>query len=445
MKTTFIYLLLFGFVLFSCKKKTVSNELDLGDVNATSYVAIGTNATAGYADDALHYDAQINSYANILAIQFSSSQVANFNQPLLSQSLLGINLNNDSQLILGYKTDCNGEESLSPVRKATSGAVSELSSVYASDGPFDNLGVPDVSILDVNTVGYGNFFAGVGNFNPYYRRITSNEVNGSILGDALAQNPTFYSVMLGDADIMAYATSGGTANPIPPSNGIAGVGFDGSLDEIISSMSGTGANGVIALIPDVTLYPYFTTIPYDGLNLTVENAETMNNVFNPLGITFVVGDNPFTIEDASEPFGVRKMVEGELVLLGIPLDSVKCSGMGSINPIPDEYVLTLSEIDEIQMKIAEYNAVILQIVQTYSLALARSDELIYDLGAGTVYNGISMSTEFVTGGAFSLDGRNLNPIGQAMLANKFIAAINARFNAQIPFADVTKYHGIIFP
>jgi len=56
-----------------------------------------------------------------------------------------------------------------------------------------------------------------------------------------------------------------------------------------------------------------------------------------------------------------------------------------------------------------------------------------------------MDAEFVTGGFYSLDGRNLNPIGQALLANEFIKAINDKYNSKIPWADVTKYHGVIFP
>ncbi|MEX1003583.1 MAG: hypothetical protein WDZ35_15800 [Crocinitomicaceae bacterium] len=443
MKTTFTYLLLIGIVLVSCKKET---PLDVGDVDARRYVAIGTNATAGFADDALHYDAQVNSYANILAKQLSSDESVDFNQPLLDESLPGINLDNNSEFILGYKTDCKDTTSLSPVRKASQGNLSAFNQNTYASAPFDNLGVPGVSILDINTVGYGNSSAGAGNYNPYYSRMTSSEVNGSILGDAIARNPTFYSVMLGDADIMTYATSGGTSGSMPSASGAANVGFDGTLDEILAAMSGTGANGVIATIPDVLLYPYFNTIPYDGLTLDADKAETMNNVFNPIGMTFEEGDNPFTIEcDCNLPYKVRKMVEGELILLSIPLDSVKCNGMGSINPIPDRYVLTLSEIDEIQTKIDEYNAVILQLAQTYNLAIAQADDLINELKSGILYNGITMSTNFITGGAFSLDGRNLNPIGQALLANKFIEAINEHFNAQIPYADVTKYHGILFP
>lgn len=444
MKTHFIYLLLTGLALSSCKKDPVTT--DFGDVDASRYVAIGANATAGYADDALHYDAQINSYASILATQLSATETVDFNQPLMDETFLGINLNGDAELILGYKTDCNDTVSLSPVRKAAQGNLTALTQNTYATAPFDNMGVPGVSFLDVNKVGYGNSTLGAGNYNPFYSRMTSSEVNGSILGDAVARNPTFFSIMLGDADIMAYATSGGTLSPIPPATGAAGIGFDGTLTEIILAMMSGGAKGVIATIPQVTEYPYFNTIPYDGLTLDADKTVTMNSVFNPIGLTFVEGDNPFTIEcDCNLPYGVRKMEPGELILLSIPLDSVKCNGMGSIVPIPNRFILTLDEIAEIKTKINEYNAVILQLAQTHGLAVAQAGDLIAELKTGILYNGINLNVDFVTGGAFSLDGRNLNPIGQALLANKFITAINQKYNAAIPLADVTKYHGILFP
>lgn len=447
MKAQILLIAVLILISFGCKPKIDVPETGLGEVNVSQYIAIGTDGTAGYTDDALYQDGQSYSYGSILSDQFNKISDATFKQPLLSDGgLIGINLDGNSQLVLGYKTDCNDETSLSPVRYSLSGNINELStSVYSTQGPFNNLGVPGLSALEVNTAGYGNPANGAGNYNPFYYRIATDPVNSSILGDALSGNPTFYSIILGDQDIMAYAASGATSNPIPPSNGAAGFGFDGSLNEVVSAMSGTGAKGVIGNVANVLQYPFFTTIPYNGLTLNVENAETMNLVFNPLGIYFEQGDNPFTIDDPNEPFGVRKMVEGELILLSIPLDSVKCYGMGAIIPIPDQYILTLNEIQEINLKTEEYNAVILTLVQTYDLAHANVNTLIDDLNSGIVYNGITMNTNYITGGAFSLDGKNLNPIGQAMLANVFIESINATFNAAIPFADVSKFPGVKFP
>lgn len=432
--------------LLSCKPEIIAPDSTLGDLDPSVLVSIGSDGTAGYSDDALHRNGQENSFAAILVNQIGLVSTTSFNQPFIASSSYGVNIDSNSRLVLGYKTDCKGESSLSPVREVTLGDIALLgTSVYNSASPFHNIGVPGAGILDINTSGYGNPANGVGNYNPFYARIAASQVTGSILEDAVNLSPTFYSIELGEADIMSFARSGGTGTPPPPSSGIAGVGFDGSLDEIITALDVNNAKGIISNVPDVLNYPYFTTIPYDGLTLDADKAETLNNVFNPLGISFVVGDNPFIIVDLAEPFGVRKMVEGELVLLGVPLDSVKCFGMGSIAGIPDKYILTIDEIQNINLLTDEYNAIISSLAQSHNLAFVDKESLINSLNSGVVYNGVSMSTSFITGGAFSLDGRNLNPNGQALLANKYIESINAAFNAKIPYASVVNYPGIIFP
>jgi hypothetical protein len=444
MKIKILYLILVFPILLGCKKETAPYEL--GEIDPSSFVAIGTNATAGYADDALYYDAQINSYPYIFHQQLTLNNPKTFTQPLLAETANGINLKGDAQLIMGYKTDCKDTVSLSPVRAAASGNISAWNDNTFAIAQNQNMGVPGLEILKLNQVGLGNSALGAGNYNPFYARMTSDPANASVLSDALALNPSFFTLMLGDADIMKYATSGGTLSPITPSYGTSGLAFEGSLDAAITALKNNGANGAIANIPDLLDYPYFTTIPYNGLTLDSANAASMNAVFNPIGLTFEEGDNPFTIEcDCNPPYNVRKMVEGELILLTIPLDSVKCLGMGSINPIPDRHVLTLAEIDTIQTAISEYNAIISSLSAQYNLALADLNQLYKNLQSGILYNGININAEFVTGGAFSLDGRNMNPIGQALIANEFIKAVNQKFNAEIPHADVTKYRGVLFP
>ena len=444
MKYTSIALILFT-ALVSCKPKIEAPEASMGDVDASRYIAIGTNNTAGYSNDGLTFNGQDNSYAAIIAKQFSVVATIDFKQPFVSAGSIGFNIDGKSPLKLGNKTDCKGLTSLSPIRIAGAGDMTQLMNQYAGYGPFNNFGVPGMSALSINVAGYGNPANGVGNFNPYFARFTSNEATASVLSDAVAQNPTFFTIMLGDDDILTYAKSGGTNGVIPLANGAAGVGFSGSLEEVITSLNGNGAKGAISNIPDVKEYPYFTTIPYNGLTVDAANAVTLNQIFNPVGISFVVGVNAFIMEDLTAPFGVRKMVEGELVLLSTPLDSVKCNGTGSVFPFRDEFVLDLDEIAEINTKISEYNTVISSLSQTYGLAIADTKLLIHRLKTGTVYNGVSMSSAFVTGGAYSLDGIQLNPNGQALLANTFLEAINLAFSAALPYANPIKYSGIIFP
>jgi len=433
MKFTY-FVLLSGIVFISCKPKFEMPEEHLGTVNVSNYIALGGSNTAGFSDGAFNLIGQENSYAQILSEQFNRIETSPFKQALASE--MGINLDGNSKLIVGYKTDCNNEESLSPVRFSPTGDNLILSTNVSGNGPFNNLALPSMSTINVNQTGYNNDF---------FDRISSSSFTESILGLALVNNPTFYTTQLGEDDILAFATSGATSTPIPAANGAAGVGFEGSLEEVITSMNAAGAKGALLNIPNVLNHPHFTTIPYNGLDLDAEQVTSLNNIFNPLGVTFQEGTNGFLIEDASAPFNVRKMLPGEKILLTIPLDSVKCYGMGITTSIPDRYSLTLSEIDEIKQKIIEYNQVISNLANQNSVALVDLNSLYDTFHNGTVYNGVNMSTAFISGGTFSLDGLNLNPIGQAKIANAIIEELNTFYNAAIPLADVTKYPGIIFP
>jgi hypothetical protein len=56
-----------------------------------------------------------------------------------------------------------------------------------------------------------------------------------------------------------------------------------------------------------------------------------------------------------------------------------------------------------------------------------------------------MSAKFVSGGAYSLDGLQLNPKGNGMLANEYIKAINTTYHARIPQLNAVELNGAIFP
>jgi len=71
--------------------------------------------------------------------------------------------------------------------------------------------------------------------------------------------------------------------------------------------------------------------------------------------------------------------------------------------------------------------------------------LVHQLKTGFVYNGISLSAKFVSGGAYSLDGIHFNPRGNALVANEFIRAINSKFNSKIPELNAGSFRSILFP
>jgi hypothetical protein len=275
--------------------------------------------------------------------------------------------------------------------------------------------------------------------------MTANPATASVLSDALAENPTFFSLLIGNDDVFAYALSGGTADGITPSDGPAGVGFNASVDAIVNGLMSTGAKGIIGNVADITSIPYFITVPYNGLLLDNANAAALSNAYGPLGITFQEGYNGFIIEDDNAPGGLRQIKEDELILLSVPQDSLKCGGWGSMIPIPDKYVLTESEIANITEAINAYNNKLKSVADSKGLAFVDVNSFMSRVKTGIVFNGVSVKTQFVSGGAFSLDGVHLTPIGNALLANEFIKAINSEYGAAIPQVDASKYKGVDFP
>lgn len=418
----------------SCKPKYKAPETSAGDLNPTRFVMIGGSHTAGYMDDALYYDGQQYSIANLLSIQLQKVGSGAFNQPYMPASSVGVSGSGMSRFKLGYKTDCLGVTSLSPVRLAASGDMAALNAnVYNAGQPFGNFGVPGMTIGAINFPGYGTF-------NPFFGRMSSSS-STTVLNDALASDPTCFALFVGTEDILPYAQGGaGNSTYLDPTT------FSAAYEQLVVAMIGSGRKGVLSLIPDVTEMPYFTTIPWNGLNLTPDKVTALNNIYNPIGISFQEGPNGFMIQDpGAGAFGVRHMVEGELVLLSTPLDSVKCNSMGSVFPFRDQLVLTADELTEIRGVIAQYNAAITTIALNHNLALAKPNELVNKMQTGMVYNGVTLSTKFVSGGAFSLDGIHFNPRGNAIITNEFIRALNTKYNAKIPAVNAVNYPSVIFP
>lgn len=439
MKKTLLFgtLLLVG--LIACKPKYEAPEADAGELDPSRFVMIGGSHSAGFMDDALYYDGQQASVANLISIQLSDVGGGAFYQALMNPNSVGINLQGLSRTKLGYKTDCVGVSSLSPVRLASAGDVNAWNDhLYNAAQPFGNYSIPGMAIQQVNEIGYGDALNV--NYNPFFKRMAQT-ANSSVLGDAMSVNPTTFAMMLGIEDVLPYVKKGASSGSMTSTSD-----FELAYQNMLTTVTINGAKGVITTIPDVTDFPYFTTIPYNGLNLDAAKAASLNQIYNPLGYSFVVGANPFMIEDPSAgAFGVRPMQPGELLLLSIPLDSVKCNQMGSIYPFRNEFVLTLDEIAAIRTQINEYNAVIYSLAQDHSIAVADIRSKVDALTTGLVYNGITMSSKFVSGGAYSLDGIHFNPRGSAIMANEIIKALNKTYKANIKQVNAVSYGATDFP
>ncbi|MGO3267878.1 MAG: G-D-S-L family lipolytic protein, partial [Sphingobacteriaceae bacterium] len=120
-------------------------------------------------------------------------------------------------------------------------------------------------------------------------------------------------------------------------------------------------------------------------------------------------------------------------------------GVHPDNPIDDHYVLDQDEVQQVVVLIGEINKKITEIAAANDLAVADIHAFLNKVKSGYVYNGIAISSAFITGNAFSLDGIHLTPIGNAIVANLFIDAINKQYKADVPKVDITQYRGVKYP
>lgn len=421
-----------------CKPHLSTPDYNGGSLDFTRYVAVGNSLTAGYASGSLCRSGQESSYPAILANQFAAFGGGAFVQPLL-KSETGYP---SPKLVLGYSTDANGVTTLGPIPNPAPSDTAGDGNSIAAQGPFNNLGVPGIRAIDFLIPGYGML-------NPYAKRFFSS-LSATPLAELGRMSPTFFTAWIGNNDVLGYATSGGSGSTnggFLDQNAISNPQlFAVALDSVVNRMTAGGAKGVLMSIPDVTAIPFFTTIPYNGLVLTRQGqVDSLNTVYAGTGIAFKLGQNPFVIADNSVPLLKRRqMKEGEYVCLTVPQASLK-SGLGSIQPIPGQYILDETEVANVRNTTATFNGMIAQEAAAHNLAFVNMGAFLSTITSGILYNGVSFNTQFVTGGVFSLDGVHLTPRGYAFAANEIIRNINAHYNANIPMVDVNAYHGLAFP
>jgi hypothetical protein len=446
MKSRNIYFLLIVFLLAACKPEIEEFTPGTGNADFSSYLAIGNSLTAGYADGSLYLSGQENSYPNLLAEQFMEVGGGEFKQPLMLDDY-GIGFDGIipvPKFVLGFPEDCFGATSLAPVRADVQVDLQNLNSV-AGQGPFNNMGVPGMQSTHLQVPGYAAL-------NPYFGRMVSAPTN-SIMDEIMRVDATFFTVWIGNNDVLGYASSGGEGAVITPPGTYAQI-MGGLLEYLLSQ----NMKGVVANVPDVLGAPFFTTVPYNALVLPDQaTADQLNSAYAPLNqqivgsgftdtIHFRPGPNPMVIEDASLPWGLRHILEEELLLLTLPQDSIKCGGWGSQVAVPSQFVLDTAEIQNVHEAITSYNEELLKLVVNQPVAYLDINSILAELNEnGITVDGVTLSSELVTGNAFSLDGLHLTPIGSAYVANQFIGKINERFSANIPLLNVAQYPSVVFP
>src|SRR5690606_30594725 len=110
-----------------------------------------------------------------------------------------------------------------------------------------------------------------------------------------------------------------------------------------------------------------------------------------------------------------------------------------------KYVLDTKEASAIKTHITDLNNVIKNIAKQKNLAVADANSLLTRLKTGMIFNGIVVSSAFISGNAFSLDGIHLTPMGNAIMANLVIDSINAKYGTKLEKVDISNYRGVKMP
>jgi hypothetical protein len=462
MKNIFKYssiLLVSAALVQSCKSDLKSPEATAGEANFTKYIAVGNSLTAGYADGGLYLEGQKVAYPNLIAEQMKLAGLGanEFNSPFFPEDQ-----KNGSGYVILKGFNANGSPKTANVQTQL-GYDFTMKNPYTSDtndfflkpysGPaYTNFGIPGIRLSNINSL-----IAGVlpyGFVNPFMKRLVSTTSNPAIkyIDWVSSQSATFFSLWLGNNDVLGYALSGG-ADPFSPITSTSE--FATTYELAIAKMTAGGAKGVVATIPDVTSIAYFGAIKASTLIASVKGKLAPSLPGIPAGSTIVP-----VYKDAAGV--VIELSAGDLITLtaknvGVPLTAqgFPINGFGVKTPtgtfvtsytfpLGNQEVLDVIEQSLVKSAIQSYNATIIATAADpkYNLALFDANAFLNNVKNGTIIDGTSVSAAYISGGAFSMDGVHLTPRGNAMAANGFIDAINEKYGSNIPKLQVTKYDGV---
>jgi len=389
-----------------------------GSADFSNFVTIGNSLTAGFMDAALYNLGQENSLGAQIAGQLVRAGAPDeFNQPDIS-SELGFNTavtNPQNGLVLGrFKLDTS-----IPGPSPTLGG-DPIGPFQGNTAQLDNFAVPGILVGQMLTPATGGPATPENPaFNPFYQRFASSPGNSTILAEVVIAQPSFFTLWLGNNDVLGFALSGATQDQLLTEPQVFQQQF-GTVINIL--MTETQASGVVGTIPPILGIPFFRAVPYNAIELDQPTADQLNQAFTAFNqvldglvqflghpeadaerrkVSYQAGNNPVLIVDPdledlspkfdqllqagiisaeeraalqpfvqSRPMEVNPQTGPELLLLtaGEVLGTLADpnnpqSQIGVVIPLQPQFHLTASNIIEIETARATFNAMISGTVQ----------------------------------------------------------------------------------
>ncbi len=382
-------------IAVSCEDRTdltEPSEVDTGTADFTNFVSLGNSLTAGYQSRALYESAQNYSFGKQIADQVGATYV----QPTISDPGIGGRI--EVQSINPFSITSAAEDAGSPTNLS-----------YA--GIYNNLGIPGSLLPDILTAKDASTALDPTNI---FFDIVLRKQGKTPLEMAIEAKPTLLTLWIGNNDILGYATSGGTVGYTPTET------FAYLYDQLCGALAQAGIPVVLANIPNVSDIPFFTTV---GSQLILS------------GITAVYG----TKSDGSV---VQMDLTKNLLTLDAQAELIQGKGLSASAPLSNRVILDEGEINTVDSVTSIFNATISSVSQKYKFHLVDINNFFNQVALnGYITNGVKFTTEYVSGGLFSLDGVHPTSQGYAIVANLFIQKINDDFNANIPKINVSEVPG----
>ena len=400
-----------------------------GKADFTRFVAIGDSYGAGVQSASLNQNHQPFSWPAVIARQVGlpiCAATAAATDPCFAEPLVTFpGIGNEIQLVDVIRYP--------PTLTPAAGQGAPLMNTFGR--PFNNLSVPGASVSDVITI-KGNENPPQGTAQQYARFILRGL--GTEVQQALAQQPTFIAIWIGGNDVLG-AVLAGTPAVLTPVDAFR-TSYNAMLDQLIAGAAGAGM--VVGTIPNnpVSL-PFAATVP----SVLIDPATRQP--------VLISGQLVHLIADLGNG-NIGPLPAGSFVLLSAASKLQTGFGLPSFlkafppfnqlpdvgKPLADTDVLTPTEVQTIVQRVNDFNTVITTAAASRDIPVADIKGLFDRVASGSNFVGpINLTSAFITGGFFSLDGFHLTDMGYTLFADEYIKAINAGYGTRIPLAGLWQF------
>lgn len=477
-----ITLLLLSFLVLTTCEYEFPDPVELAapsaDADFSNIIFVGGSRFAGLEDGALSIRSNQYAVPNMFLKELGFIEADQVVTPFVN-SENGFNIyenNNLTETAGAYTLSFPSADTVFFKRELTTGTA--LTFENAGSTALNSFSFPAAGVLDITETGR--------TVNPYTGAFFDN--SESILARVTTANPSFFVYDIGYQDMLNFVLNGATGDMEAAAN-TAGVTdlpseafFRTKLEEATTALLNQNAasKGVLVNIPDFTLFPYFVRLTFDVTPFIISDRTIISTAqgeaasFNNSLITYYQ-QNPGVPSADRRPFidygndsrfnwgiAVEDQTLADVTLNGNVIPKVRQLkiddymfykdeqrlrtgfGMQVSNPVSNDGFISFEKGEEIKAKIAAFNAIIqdvadnsggrLVVADTYSIFNQMTNgfnKLLGNEADGLNVEGVVLAPTISRFGVFSADGLNLNPVGNAVIVNTIVNAINNGLNGNL--------------